>query len=61
MKPPEQEKATLEACLRELHLPTIRECFEELARQAEQETLELRAVPADAGPTRVPGSPATPA
>ncbi len=40
MKPPEQEKATLEACLRELHLPTIRECFEELARQAEQETLD---------------------
>jgi len=39
MKRPEQEKATLVACLRELHLPTIRECFEELTPQAEQETL----------------------
>ena len=26
------------ACLRELHLPTFRECFEELARRALQET-----------------------
>ena len=26
------------ACLRELHLPTFRECFEELARRAVQET-----------------------
>src|SRR5665213_4601820 len=26
------------ACLRELHLPTFRECFEELARRATQET-----------------------
>jgi DNA replication protein DnaC len=39
MKPPEPEKATLDSYLRELHLPTIRECFEALARQAEQETL----------------------
>ena len=28
----------LTAYLRELHLPTIRECFEELARRAAQET-----------------------
>lgn len=39
MKPPEPEKATLDSYLRELHLPTIREGFEALARQAEQETL----------------------
>ena len=31
-------KEKLMACLRELHLPTFRECFEELARQAVQET-----------------------
>jgi len=39
MKRPEEEKATLDSYLRELRLPTIRECFEALARQAEQETL----------------------
>ncbi len=33
------EKAALIDHLRELHLPTMRSCFEELARQAEQETL----------------------
>ena len=33
------EKAALIDHLRELHLPTMRGCFEELARQAEQETL----------------------
>ena len=32
-------KGTLTGCLRELHLPTIRASFEELARRAEQETL----------------------
>ena len=31
-------KEKLMACLRELHLPTFRECFEELARRAVQET-----------------------
>jgi hypothetical protein len=31
-------KERLMACLRELHLPTFRECFEELARRAVQET-----------------------
>jgi DNA replication protein DnaC len=33
------EKKALVEHLRELHLPTMRECFEDLARQAEQETL----------------------
>ncbi len=32
------EKRALVEHLRELHLPTMRECFEDLARQAEQET-----------------------
>ena len=32
-------KADLNEYLRELHLPTIRRCFEEKARQAERETL----------------------
>ena len=32
------EKKALVEHLRELHLPTMRECFEDLARQAEQET-----------------------
>ena len=32
-------KNTLTGHLRELHLPTFRECFEEAARRAEQETL----------------------
>jgi hypothetical protein len=39
MKPAEDEKTALVNHLKELHLPTIRSCFEELARQAEQETL----------------------
>ena len=39
MKRPRDEKAALVDDLRELHLPTMRSCFEELARQAEQETL----------------------
>jgi DNA replication protein DnaC len=39
MKRPNDEKAALVKCLKELRLPTIRGCFEELARQAEQETL----------------------
>lgn len=39
MKRPRDEKATLVSYLKELHLPTIRGCFEEQARQAEQETL----------------------
>ena len=33
------EKAALEDQLRELHLPTVRSSFEEMARRAEQETL----------------------
>jgi DNA replication protein DnaC len=33
------EKTTLEDHLRELHLPTVRSSFEEMARRAEQETL----------------------
>ena len=32
-------KAELTQNLRHLHLPTIRECFEDVARQAERETL----------------------
>jgi DNA replication protein DnaC len=32
-------KVDLTEYLRELHLPAIRECFEEKARQAERETL----------------------
>ena len=32
-------KAALEDNLRVLHLPTIRECFDESARRAEKETL----------------------
>jgi len=39
MRRSNDEKATLVSHLKELHLPTIRSCFEELARQAEQETL----------------------
>jgi len=35
----DDEKATLEDHLRELHLPTVRGSFEEMARRAEQETL----------------------
>ena len=37
MKSPDQAKLTQH--LRELHLPAIRECFEETARKAEQESL----------------------
>ena len=32
-------KAELTQSLKSLHLPTIRQCFEEVARQAERETL----------------------
>jgi DNA replication protein DnaC len=39
MRRSNDEKATLVNHLKELRLPTIRSCFEELARQAEQETL----------------------
>jgi len=39
MKRSDDEKAALVSHLKELRLPTIRSCFEELARQAEQETL----------------------
>lgn len=39
MKPRNDEKAALVSHLKELHLPTIRGCFEELARQAEAEDL----------------------
>ena len=35
---PSDEKALLVDYLRELHLPTVRECFEDSARRAEQET-----------------------
>jgi len=35
----DDEKAALKDHLRELHLPTVRSCFEEMARRAEQETL----------------------
>jgi DNA replication protein DnaC len=31
--------ASLEAYLKELHLPTVRECYQEVARQAQQESL----------------------
>lgn len=39
MSPARDVKADLNDYLRELHLPTIRRCFEEKARQAERETL----------------------
>jgi len=39
MKRSHDEKAALVKYLKELRLPTIRSCFAELARQAEQETL----------------------
>jgi DNA replication protein DnaC len=39
MSPARDVKADLNEYLRELHLPTIRRCFEEKARQAERETL----------------------
>ena len=35
----DDEKAALEDHLRELHMPTVRSSFEEMARRAEQETL----------------------
>ena len=39
MRPPRDVNSDLNEYLRELHLPTIRRCFEEKARQAERETL----------------------
>jgi DNA replication protein DnaC len=42
MKRPDDDKAALVSYLKELRLPTIRSCFEELARQAEQETLSYQ-------------------
>jgi DNA replication protein DnaC len=39
MKRPAEEKTALVNHLRALHLPTIQSCFEELARQAQQENL----------------------
>ena len=39
MNPTRDVKAELTEYLRELHLPAIRQCFEEKARQAERETL----------------------
>lgn len=36
---PKNVKTTLNGHLKELHLPTFRECFEETARRAEQESL----------------------
>lgn len=38
MSKPRQVKKEIEEYLRELHLPAIRGCFEEKARQAERET-----------------------
>ncbi len=42
MKRSDDEKAALVGYLKELRLPTIRSCFEEVARQAEQETLSYQ-------------------
>lgn len=42
MKRSDDEKAALVSHLKELRLPTIRSCFEALARQAEQETLSYQ-------------------
>lgn len=42
MKRSDEQKAALVRHLKELRLPTIRGCFEELARQAEQETLSYQ-------------------
>src|ERR1700691_4243993 len=39
MAPERNEKETLAAYLKELHLPTVRVSYEELARQAQQEAL----------------------
>ena len=39
MMAPRDIKKELTGYLRELHLPTIRDCFEEKARRAERETL----------------------
>jgi DNA replication protein DnaC len=39
MMAPRDIKKELTGYLRELHLPTIRECFEDKARRAERETL----------------------
>ena len=39
MMAPRDIKKELTGYLRELHLPTVRDCFEERARRAEQETL----------------------
>jgi DNA replication protein DnaC len=39
MMPPSDIKADLTQSLRKLHLPTIRQCYEEVARQAEREQL----------------------
>src|SRR5215469_9711123 len=39
MMAPRDVKKDLTSYLRELHLPTVRDCFEERARRAEQETL----------------------
>ena len=39
MRPSGNVNKALDECLRELHLPTIRQCYEEKARQAERETL----------------------
>jgi DNA replication protein DnaC len=43
MKAKGEVKERLTACLRQLHLPTFRECFEELARRAVQETASYEA------------------
>ncbi len=43
-------KTDLTEYLRELHLPAIRRCFEEQARQAGAGNAELRAVPAGTFP-----------
>ena len=37
----EDVKETLENCLKELHLPAIREGYQEMARTAQQESLKL--------------------
>ena len=41
----EEVKKRLNQNLRNLHLPTIRQCYEEQGQLAEKELLDLRALP----------------
>ncbi len=49
-------KTDLTEYLRELHLPAIRQCFEEKARQAERETLSYEQISVGSRRTRMLGT-----